>query len=181
METWPYSYFSINLSCQCIQLLSVHSSKVVVTIINLSYTSEVTLRWRHIYGYLLENITVQLALEIHVLWSNGLGLWCLTDNIEPVWPIGLLSEWEDAPANVPGLGQDCTSRPRDDPPLRVSDMEYCKEGEREKFGKSDQNILILKWNSGIFWPGPCILYILMYKWFVPTKGFRIGIINSVSL
>ena len=42
--------------------------------------------------------------------------------IGPVWSAGLLPEWEDAPKNVPGPGQDCISRPRDDPPLRVSVM-----------------------------------------------------------
>lgn len=39
----------------------------------------------------------------------------------PLWPVGLLSEWEDALKNVPGLGQDCTGWPRNDPAVRVSD------------------------------------------------------------
>lgn len=40
--------------------------------------------------------------------------------IGPVWPVGLLPEWEDAPENVTGPGQDCTGWPRDESPFRVS-------------------------------------------------------------
>lgn len=55
-----------------------------------------------------------------VLCHNVAELWGFTDVIGLVWLAGLLPEWQDAPKNVPGTGQDCTGWPRDDPPLRVS-------------------------------------------------------------
>lgn len=38
----------------------------------------------------------------------------------PLWAAELLPEWEDAPQNVPGPGQDRAGWSRYDPPLGVS-------------------------------------------------------------